>query len=455
LGAITISHPHPFVSSRDRSRRRYHPNHHQNSTSLSSSLLNTKHSKLKARAEIMLVEPLLYSAWRSCATAPRMTSSLTQSNFVLHASTNADHLTVTIPPFLAEDDTYPSPLHKIHVVPMLTEDETSRVLELAKTHAQENKSWDKQDSTRHVNYNTVDFGIEDAPEVSSYLREINFEDRVFGALSDAYDVDVEDMSFLDFFCASYEAADESEKDTMDRLEFHRDGSLLSFSLLLSSPSDFEGGGTIFDALRDVPIDDKNTVLKAEGSIQPPQAGYATLHSGKLLHGGHVITKGQRIVLVGFVDVDIRNMKDGALFGAAKEWGRNDVRQFWNKRRLELLKNQREIGLASQDDVHPRWQLLNDELLPQNGRSCVGPGVVMSRSILDGIKNRAGDEEKMRMRRLKTEDELIRQILLPRDLRGEKIEQGELREVEYDENGIPTGIELVEDDEIDNLIKWEN
>jgi hypothetical protein len=64
------------------------------------------------------------------------------------------------------------------------------------------------------------------------------------------------------------------------------------------------------------------------------------------------------------------------------------------------------------------------------------------SILDKIKNRA-DDEKIRMRRLKTEDGLLREILLPRDLRGEKFTQGELREVEYDEDGVPIGIEIVD------------
>jgi hypothetical protein len=42
---------------------------------------------------------------------------------------------------------------------------------------------------------------------------------------------------------------------MDRLAFHRDGSLLSFTVLLSPPNEFEGGGTIFDALVDVAIPD--------------------------------------------------------------------------------------------------------------------------------------------------------------------------------------------------------
>ena len=389
----------------------------------------------------MLVQPL-FSTWREGITALPIHSRTTFH--ASHSSTSNDqpeHNVIVVPPFLPNDDNYPSPLHKIHVLPMLTEDETSHLLQMAKAYASDNKSWDKQES-RHVSYNTVDFAIEDSDEITGYLEEINFEARVFGWLKDAYDVDTEDMEFLDLFCVSYEAADEDDRNTMDRLEFHRDGSLLSFSLLLSNPSDFEGGGTIFDALRDLPVDGESSVLKAEGTIQPPKAGYATLHSGKLLHGGHVVTKGQRIIMVGFVDCDVRNIKDNALFNAAKEWGRNDVRIFWNKRRLELLHNQQEIGLTPADEEHPKWQLLNDDLLPQKNRSCFGPGFLIPRSILKKIKNRA-DDEKIRTRRLKTEDKFLREALLPRDTRGDKTTEGEWREVEYGEDGIPLGIEIVD------------
>ena len=119
--------------------------------------------------------------------------------------------TVTIAPFLPfneqdEDTTYPSLLHQIHILPLLTDEETSTLLQLARDYATENQSWDQQDSSRHVSYQTVDFAIEESVEISQYLGAsgIGFEERIFSALSDAYDVDAEDMSFLDLFCASYE-----------------------------------------------------------------------------------------------------------------------------------------------------------------------------------------------------------------------------------------------------------
>ncbi len=295
--------------------------------------------------------------------------------------------------------------------------------------------------------------LHDESEISQYLGAsgIRFEERVFCALSNAYGVDVEDMSFLDLFCASYEGEEndceskkndsDEDRNTMDRLAFHRDGSLLSFTVLLSPPREFEGGGTIFDALVDVaiPDDDSGSILKSPGVIQPPQAGYVTLHSGKLLHGGHVVTSGQRIVLVGFVDVHERNIRPGALRNATKEWGRNDVRAFWNERRLSLLKQQ---GQDQQDIVQPLWKLKNSRYLPKDtkerrltneGRSCIGKKIAIPTNVVQNIQNRA-HMEKIRRRRLITEDKLLRGILLPRDERGEKkVDEGdgEWMEVDFD------------------------
>jgi hypothetical protein len=337
------------------------------------------------------------------------------------------HHTITIPSFLSDDSdisgVYPSLLHKIHVLPFLDQEETSRMLQIASDYAKESQSWDQQDSTRHVSYQTVDFAVEESEEMFQYMQQIDFQDRIFRLLSEEYDVDADDLSFLDLFCASYEAKQEGEEDTgretMDQLDFHRDGSLLSFTVLLSQPEDFDGGGTIFDALTDVgnENDKQSSILKASGSIQPPNAGYATLHSGKLLHGGHLVTKGQRIVLVGFVDVDQRNMREGILSNAAKEWGRNDVREFWNQRRIKMKQK------AS-------WTISNFRYLPKKGRSCLGK-CSLPASVLESIENRA-QPDNIRKRRLRTEDKFLRDIMLPRTDRGEKIvgddEIGEWREV---------------------------
>ena len=356
----------------------------------------------------------------------------------------------------------PSPLHRIHVRPLLTEDEAGEVLGLARRHAADTRCWDRLDEGRHASYRTVDFAVEEAPEVSEYLLGpggIGFDGRVFGELSGAYDVD-EDMEFLDLFVASYEGKEgadggddggdtsdtspsDGERNTIDSLDLHRDGSLLSFTVLLSPPDDFEAGGTVFDALRDVDATSADecggggpsgSVLKPGGVIRPPRAGYGTIHSGKLLHGGERVTRGQRIVLVGFVDVDERNCRPGRLGEATKEWGRNDVREYYNRRRLSLLERQ---GGGSGGDK-PRWTIKNWRYLPKgSSRSSLGENTLLPPEVLRGIEARASPE-RIRKLRLRAEDRLLRDILLPRHERGEKEEApefGELEEVDLEAMGI--------------------
>ena len=142
------------------------------------------------------------------------------------------------------------------------------------------------------------------------------------------------LSFRDLFFACYSAAPGGQRE----LALHRDGSVLSFNILLSHPPpppaaagvalvsaaavavpplppppplplgsgsgcgataagllppdcgcdcDFEGGGTFFEHLA-------TTVQLGRGDC--------LAHSGRVRHGGAAVTKGERIVLVGFVDV---------------------------------------------------------------------------------------------------------------------------------------------------------
>ena len=75
------------------------------------------------------------------------------------------------------------------------------------------------------------------------------------------------------------------------LKLHKDGSLFSFNILLSSPSDFDGGGTFF-TLPGWPKDHGHTVSIPRGA--------ALVHSGSRTHGGRDITRGTRDLLVGFM-----------------------------------------------------------------------------------------------------------------------------------------------------------
>ena len=79
---------------------------------------------------------------------------------------------------------------------------------------------------------------------------------------------------------------------------HRDGFLLSFSVLLSRPGvDFQGGGTRLASLG--------------VCASPERAGDVFMHSGKLLHSGEAITAGARFIMVGFVEAAVPGRKRGA------------------------------------------------------------------------------------------------------------------------------------------------
>jgi hypothetical protein len=309
--------------------------------------------------------------------------------------------TATLPP-------YPSPLHHIHVVPVLSHDEAEMCLSMATKYAADTKCWDRPDFQRHESYATCDFCVDDCDALRTYLGRIGFERRIVERIAAQYQVDGNDVEFLDLFCAHYvaKAADATDPKTlvMDRLEPHRDGSVLSFTVLLSPPSDFEGGGTFFDALRGAP-EDSDRCLHEGGVVRPTFAGDAVLHSGKLLHGADAVTRGNRTVLVGFVSAD-RWQRPGALAAACRDWGRMDVAK-WRG-----IRHARKCG---PDGKGWRRSNANRAWLPkQLGRSDV-------RSYCPNFATvwRRADPEFQRLYKLRAEDVLLRRILLdaPLDLPG--------------------------------------
>jgi hypothetical protein len=322
---------------------------------------------------------------------------------------------------------YPSSLHKIHIKSLLSKSEAKQCLHLANKHAQETLCWTSKDSDRHVSYSTADFPIEECESMESFLNGIDFYNRLWSIIGSTYDIDVEDLDFLDFFCAHYEAKDgligddndddgdifedDDEEDNdfdggsavMDRLDPHRDGSLLSFTIVLSESESYVGGGTVFDALRDVNPNDHpeyDGVLCENGVVRVKNPGDGVLHSGRVFHGGNTVTKGERTVLVGFVEVDERCTRDGVLKEANKEWGRSDVAENHFKRQMKM---------TSKSTHSSGWYRKENKFL-QKGQ--LGNFVPAFASVV-----KRADKEHQRQRNLKAEDILLRDILLPRDDRG--------------------------------------
>ena len=89
----------------------------------------------------------------------------------------------------------------------------------------------------------------------------------------------------------------------DRLAAHTDDSELSFNLLLSDPSAFEGGGTRFEAAGEAaePAETGEEAAE-EGETVRPARGEMLSHFGRLRHAGQPVLEGTRYILAGFVRV---------------------------------------------------------------------------------------------------------------------------------------------------------
>lgn len=315
--------------------------------------------------------------------------------------TTKTDITLLVPRSVNSEEGYPSPLHKIHIRTLLSEQEANACSKIAMDYASSTGRWDAPDFDRHQAYATCDFPVEDCEQLQEYLEEIGFDERLWTDLSQLYNIDEDDMSYLDLFVAHYQAKDSEDSSVMDRLELHRDGTVLSFSLLLNSPDDFTGGGTFYDALRDV---EPSGILHSGGVIRPERAGDACLHSGKLLHGADVVTSGSRTVLVGFVEVAERCIRPGVLAKACTDFGRMDVAAYRFKRQ--------------EQKQHKGWALNNGRWL--QGHFHLKGFVPAFESVI-----RRAEPEYQRRQKLEAEDILLRKILLPEEERTNELLGGDI------------------------------
>ncbi|KAG7393610.1 hypothetical protein PHYPSEUDO_007447 [Phytophthora pseudosyringae] len=142
------------------------------------------------------------------------------------------------------------------------------------------QGWCKE---RHASYQTTDMPCHQVAALNSWVRS-TLADRLFPQIAKRYKLPkTQRLLFRDLFFVKYEA----RHGERSQLALHRDGSVLSFNVLLNSADDFTGGGTYFDGT-------KRTVHIAQGD--------AAVHSGKVLHAGAPVLTGIRQILVGFLDV---------------------------------------------------------------------------------------------------------------------------------------------------------
>ena len=135
-------------------------------------------------------------------------------------------------------------------------------------------------NNRHANYPTTDIPVKNIPNICLLIDNIIKYD-VLVLFQKYYNINKYFLEYNDIFIVKYDS------NAQNKLEKHRDGSLFSFNILLNSPTEFIGGGTIFEV-------NGNNIL-----VNNTQGG-VVIHSGQLLHSGNEITNGKRYLLVGFI-----------------------------------------------------------------------------------------------------------------------------------------------------------
>ena len=134
-------------------------------------------------------------------------------------------------------------------------------------------------TTRHVAYPTTDIPVERIhaifPFVLSSLADIFKEIDTAYCLNSKIKFDIKDL-----FIVKYSHTQQNY------LEEHTDGSFFTVNILLSDPTEFEGGGTQFE----------------DGITYKLKQGCGICHFGKSKHEGLPVTRGTRYLLVVFIGI---------------------------------------------------------------------------------------------------------------------------------------------------------
>jgi len=159
-----------------------------------------------------------------------------------------------------------------------SEQECERALAAVREAAAQRGGWM---TDRHSSHSTTDIPSSAlGAETDGWVRATVGE-RIIETIAKRHGWCPKDIRFGDLFFVRYAAAEGAQRG----LGMHRDSSKVSINVLLNKPADFDGGGTFFEA---------------EGKTYCPERGHCLVHAGRVLHCGVDITRGERLVLVGFL-----------------------------------------------------------------------------------------------------------------------------------------------------------
>lgn len=161
------------------------------------------------------------------------------------------------------------------------------IIDETEHHSIKNGGWTKK---RHKNYPTTDIPVISIPLLSTPL--LNYCNiHILPLISKHYKMNFYFLNIADLFVVKYDV------NGQDHLDWHRDGSIISFNILLND--DFTEGGTAIE---------HKTESGIKEIIYTSNKGDLFIHPGKLRHCGRRITSGTRYIIVGFVEYCSRLIK---------------------------------------------------------------------------------------------------------------------------------------------------
>jgi len=168
--------------------------------------------------------------------------------------------------------------------PILSNEECQSIIDSAEDHfyRTNNGKWSTLPSGR---YEVAGSWIKDIPTLHDFFNKL-LKERFYPALSSLFPGILQNSD--DELCVQSSYIFKYTPTSGSKTDIHTDSSLLSFTLLLSPPEDFKGGGTYFEC------------LGKSGQVLDMKRGDVTFRPAGLRHAGYPVTEGVRYVIGGFV-----------------------------------------------------------------------------------------------------------------------------------------------------------
>ncbi len=171
--------------------------------------------------------------------------------------------------------------------PVLSEEECAYFRDSARLTIAKEKQMDAEQASL-TNSDLGEVRLSNLPKETLEKIKTLLSDKLYPMLSERFGV--HDLAVYDGLVLGTIAPSMSQP-------VHRDASLLTLNIPLSSPQDFVGGGTYVEGLLESDDDSKD---RHNGLPLRMEKGKALCHSSGIMHAGTSITEGERWVMVMFV-----------------------------------------------------------------------------------------------------------------------------------------------------------